>query len=141
MSKHYPGTPKAWAAERGLCGTGRGRPSKAAMDAIAAAIADGWTFGGGSVVVNKSAEPTGPVVEKPKDDSPKGEAEGVNVYADAFYRYDREQKFYYEHEGKRHECSGRTACMGCGYSLIGHTCNEMVGLTKHGQKVIKPLGE
>ena len=141
MSKHYPGTPKAWAAERGLCGTGRGRPSKAAMDAIAQARKDGWTFGSEGV---SREVPSAPVVSKdsaPKAEAPKDNAEGVNVYADGFYRYPRDQKFYYEHDGKRHECSGRTACMGCGYSLVGHTCNTMVGLTKHGQKVIKPLGE
>lgn len=139
MSKHYPGTPKAWAAERGLCGTGRGRPSKAAMDAIAKARAEGWTFGGESVVINKD-KPKGPVVAKDKPE-PKDNVEGINVYADGFYRYDRDQEFAYDHEGKTYTVSGRTACMGCGYSLVGHTCNSMVGLTRHGQKEIRPKGE
>jgi hypothetical protein len=108
------------------------------MDAIAKARADGWTFGGESVVINKD-KPKGPVVAKDKPE-PKDNGEGVNVYAAAFYRFGEGTEFQYEHEGKFYPASERTACMGCGYSLIGHTCDTMVGLTKHGQKVITVKG-
>lgn len=134
---------KDWAVQQGYCKAGRGRMPREAHAAIQKAIAGGMTFSdykgapaakGTRVAVPKES----PVVEK---ESPKDQAEGVNVYADAFMRYPMDQQFTYTHEGKTYTINGRGVCMPCGYSLVGHGCNSPVVLTKHGAQPVKPKGE
>lgn len=119
----------------GLAKEGRGKLSTAAHAAIAKAVAEGKQF--------SDLQDRPVVVKRAKPDRPKDANESVtdeNKYAGAFMRYELDQEFTYDHEGKTYPITGRTACMNCGYSLVGHTCYDMVGLTKHGQKTIKVKG-
>lgn len=129
---HYNGTRKDYAASLGLAKPGKGRMSREAHEAVDKAIADGMTFNDYRVAV------------RPSEDAPKvivGPNEEANVYADAFYRYERDQEFTYSADGKAYVISGKPACMNCGYSLVGHTCNDPVVLTYHGVQSVKPKGE
>lgn len=141
MSQHFNGTRKDYAHSLGLANKGKGRMSREAHAAIDAAIAKGMTFNDArpaSPVLSKSKAHNGP--DKPKDDGPKDEVQ--NPYAEAFYRYPRDQRFTYDDpKGKRVVIAGKAACMNCGYSLIGHTCNDPVVITYHGQQSVKPVGE
>lgn len=135
MSKHFNGTRKDYAVTLGLAKAGKGRMSREAHAAVDKAIAEGMTFT--DVRVSKDAAPKGPVVAK---DGPQDAVE--NPYGDAFMRYPMDQLFTYEDDkGKSHVVNARQACMGCGYSLVGHTCNSPVVLTKHGKRPVRPKGE
>ena len=137
---YFNGTEKDWAVSKGLAKAGKGRMSLDAKNAVAKAKAEGWTFRGKAPVgVVRDAKPTGPVVSKGEPEAPVEVTQ--NPYADAFRRYTDDQEFTYTHEGKTYLITGRTACMNCGYSLYGHTCNQMVGLTYHGAQTIVPKGE
>lgn len=134
---------KEYAASLGLANAGRGRMSREAHAAIAKAIEEGMTFDDYAV---KGRE-RGPVVEKTpkavKQDTPKDEAEGTNVYAQAFMRYPMDQMFKgTDSEGKTHKVGARNACMNCGYSLVGHTCNSPVVLIGSTESIaVIPIGE
>lgn len=133
---------KQWAFENGFAkNAGKGRMSREAHEAIRKAIGEGMVFDDYRIDKSSGVVSKGPVVVKQKtEDKPSSEGDGFNAYAGAFYRFGEGTEFQYEHEGKVYAASERTACMGCGYSLIGHTCDRMVGLTKHGQKVITVKG-
>ena len=139
-TKHFKGTEKDYAISLGLAKAGRGRMSLDAKAAVAKAKADGMVFqmkgpATATVSVSKTTKKADGTVTK---ETVETEA---NQYADAFMRYPLDQMFVYEHEGKKYKVSGRLACMPCGYSLVGHGCNDPVVLTYHGQKKVKPVGE
>jgi hypothetical protein len=120
----------------GLAKEGRGKLSKDAHAAIAKAVEGGMQF--------SDLQDRPVVVKRAKPDRPKDANEAVtneNQYAQAFMRYSMDQEFTYTHEGKTYTVGGRGACMGCGYSLIGHTCNSPVVLTYHGAQSVRPKGE
>jgi hypothetical protein len=139
-STRFNGTEKDYAISLGLAKAGRGRMSLDAKAAVAKAKAQGMTFKGkgaptATVSVSKSTK---------KDDgtsTKEVEVKEVSEYADGFYRYPRDQEFVYEHNGKRFKINGKGACMNCGYSLVGHTCNDPVVLTYHGAQKVSPVGE
>ena len=139
-TKHFKGTEKDYAVTLGLATAGRGRMSLEAKAAVAKAKAAGMVFKGkgaptATVSVSKTTKKDDGTVTK------ETEEKEVNQYADAFYRYPRDQMFSYEHEGKKFKINGKGACMNCGYSLIGHTCNDAVVLTYHGAQKVSPVGE
>jgi hypothetical protein len=134
---HFNGTAKDYAVKHGKATPGRGRPSREAMDFIAKAVAEGWTFNGKRPVVAVKGETHTDV--KVSKDRPVARDDSQN-YSPAFYRFPEGTEFVYEHEGKTYPCSERTACMNCGYSFVGHTCDTMVGLTKHGKKTVTVKG-
>lgn len=139
-TKHFPGTEKDYAISLGLAKVGRGRMSLDAKAAVAKAKAQGMTFKGkgpatATVSVSKTTKKDDGTVVK------ETEVKEVSEYADAFYRYPQDQMFTYEHNGKKFKISGKPACMNCGYSLIGHTCNDAVVLTYHGAQKVSPVGE
>lgn len=141
MGSYFNGTEKDYAVSKGLAKAGKGRMSLEAKAAVADAKANGMTFRGkATVAVIRGSAPTGPTVSKDDTAPVQVEAE-QNVYADAFYRYSRDQEFTYDVDGKAYVISGKGACMNCGYSLIGHTCNDPVVLTYHGAQSVKPKGE
>ena len=139
-TKHFNGTEKDYAISLGLAKAGRGRMSLDAKKAVSDARKNGMTFKGKGpatavVSVSKTTK---------KDDgtsTTETEVKEVNQYADAFMRYPLDQMFSYEHNGKKFKINGRGACMNCGYSLVGHTCNDPVVLTYHGAQKVSPVGE
>lgn len=129
---------KDYAVSLGLAKPGKGRMSKEAHAAIQKAIGEGMSFSDyqTKVTMTRQAE-NGAVVTStgPAD-------EVINPFGDAFMRYPMDQRFsYVDDNGKQHTTSGRPACMNCGYSLVGHTCNSPVVLTQHGQRTVRPIGE
>jgi hypothetical protein len=137
-TKHFNGTEKDYAISLGLAKAGRGRMSLDAKKAVQAAKKNGMTFR-----IKGAPTATVTVVSKPQKDSeaPVTEEKEVNQFADAFYRYDRDQMFAYKHEGKTYKINGKGACMNCGYSLVGHTCNDPVVLTYHGAQKVSPVAK
>lgn len=140
MAKYFSGTEKDYAISKGLAKAGKGRMSLAAHEAVKAAKADGMTFRG-KVTVESPKRSKVPL--QAADDTATVETVETeqNVYADAFIRFPADQEFTYSHEGKTYTIGNRNACMTCGYSLIGHTCNVPVVLTYHGRMPVKPKGE
>ena len=137
---YFNGTEKDYAVSLKLAKPGKGRMSLDAKAAVAKAKSEGMTFRGKATVgVVRDSKPTGPTVSKEEPESPVETVQ--NPYADAFRRYADDQEFTYTYEGKVYPITGRTACMNCGYSLYGHVCNTMVGLTYHGAQTIVPKGE
>lgn len=133
----FNGTEKDYAISLGLAKVGRGRMSLDAKKAVQKARGEGMTFKG-----KGAPTATVTVVSKGTSEAPETvEEKEVNQYADAFYRYDRDQTFFYTHEGKKYVINGKGACMNCGYSLIGHTCNDPVVLTYHGAQKVAPVGK
>lgn len=133
----YKGTRKDWAVEHGFAKPGKGRMSREAHAALEKVIAEGMTFTDYRVAVRASG------TSKGSEEAPKviGPNEEANVYADAFMRYELDQQFTYNVDGKAHVINGRGVCRECGYSLVGHTCNTPVVLTQHGWQAVKPKGE
>lgn len=124
---------KEYAVSKGLARPGKGRMSREAHEAIRKAIDEGMSFS--DYQVTKTDKSAGAEESTPLDVV-------FNPYAEAFYRYSQDQKFVYRDDnGKTHEISGKPACMGCGYSLVGHTCNSPVVLTYHGIRAVTPKGE
>lgn len=119
------GTKREYAISLGLAVPGRGRLSREAHAAIAKAESNGMTF--------DDAKPTVKVTtSKPKTVKvgPVVEDEVPNPYSNL--RYPDNTKFKgTDSEGKVHIMGGRNACMNCGYSLVGHICNEPVTLSPH----------
>lgn len=139
-TKHFNGTEKDYAISLGLAKAGRGRMSLDAKKAVQKARSEGMVFKG-----KGPATATVSLSKTTKNDDGTLTKETVeteaNQYADAFMRYPLDQMFVYEHEGKKYKVSGRLACMPCGYSLVGHGCNDPVVLTYHGTKKVTPVGE
>ena len=137
---HFNGTEKDYAITLGLAKNGRGRMSLDAKKAVSDAKKSGMTFKG-------KGAPTATVSLSKTTKTSEGttvtetEEKDVNPYADAFYRYPQDQEFVYEFNGKKFKIGGRGACMNCGYSLIGHTCNDAVVLTYHGAQKVSPVGK
>jgi hypothetical protein len=135
-TKPFNGTEKDYAISLGLAKAGRGRMSLEAKKAVQEAKKGGMVF-------RTKGAPTATVMvaKKPSKDTEKTVTEEVEVnqYADAFYRYDRDQMFSYTHNGKTYKINGKGACMNCGYSLVGHTCNDAVVLTYHGAQKVTPV--
>jgi hypothetical protein len=137
-TKTFNGTEKDYAISLGLAKAGRGRMSLDAKKAVQEAKKSGMTFrikGAPTATITVSKAP------QKGSEQPVTEEVEVNPYADAFYRYDRDQMFSYEHAGKTYKISGKGACMNCGYSLIGHTCNDPVVLTYHGAQKVQPVAK
>lgn len=136
--KTFNGTEKDYAISLGLAKAGRGRMSLDAKKAVQEAKKGGMTFrvkGAPTATVMVAKKPTKGAEE------PVTEEVEVNQYADGFYRYDRDQMFAYEHGGKTFKINGKGACMNCGYSLVGHTCNDPVVLTYHGAQKVAPVAK
>lgn len=135
-TKTFNGTEKDYAISLGLAKAGRGRMSLDAKKAVQDAKKSGMVF-------RVKGAPTATIVvaKKPSEGTsePTTEEVEVNPYADAFYRYERDQMFSYSHNGKTFKINGKGACMNCGYSLIGHTCNDPVVLTYHGAQKVTPV--
>lgn len=139
---HFNGTRKDYAVSLKLAKAGKGRMSREANAAVDKAISEGMTFNDKGSAIVKGEAPKGPVVAK--DDAPKADAKEFNQYAPEFYRFDRDQMFWYtDDKGKRREVNGKGVCRGCGFSLIGHTCADPTPtiLTAHGWQAVRPVGE
>lgn len=120
---------KQWAFENGYAKTnGKGRMSREAHEAIQKAIAGGMTFDDYGVkasgVIVKAKPAKTEKVKAKADKEPTGEAEGSNQYADAFIRFPNGEFGYEDDKGKTVIVNVRSACMNCGYSLRGHTCEQ-----------------
>lgn len=77
--------------------------------------------------------------------APEDRNDGINEYADAFYRYPQGTNFSgTDSDGKTHTVSGRNACT-CGYSLIGHLCDNATALVSTGSGLeriaVTPIGK
>lgn len=116
-----------YARSLGLAKAGPGRPSRAALDAIEEARKGGMVFDDDVVSTPTVKTPKavtvkrtpGPVVAHDRQDS---------VIGDVTLRYPLGTEFVgYDSTGKRHVVSGRNACT-CGYSLVGHTCDNPTAL-------------
>lgn len=119
--------------------TGRGRFSREAHAALTKARSEGMQFKekpviipGGKTIVKSTPKPvisTAPV-EKPEP----GEIQ--DGYGQAFLRYGRlDMEFEgFDEDGKRHVVSGRNACS-CGWSLVGHTCDDATALVGGGERI------
>jgi hypothetical protein len=130
-------TRREYLISKGLAKPTRGKLSREALAEIDRAIReDGMQF--------SDLQDRPVVVKRAKPDRPKDANESVtdeNKYAAAFMRYPLDQEFTYTHEGKTYTVSARLACMPCGYSLVGHMCNDPVVLTYHGAQSVRPKGE
>lgn len=120
--------------------TGRGRFSREAVAAVVKARADGMTFKEKIVPAVKSK----PRVETPKTikvSTSVLEHESVpgaiqDGFGQAFLRYGRIDMSFegVDSDGKRHVVSGRNACS-CGYSLVGHICENATALVNGGDRI------
>lgn len=132
-------TKREYAISKGLAQPGRGRLSREAHEAISKAEAEGTVFDDTPVFKAPPRTVDSPKTERPVDSGPKDDVE--NPFGDAFMRYSFDQMFEYNDDnGKTHKVSCRPACMNCGYSLVGHTCNDPVVLTYHGIRSVQPEG-
>lgn len=108
----------------GLAKAGRGKFSNEAKNALAKAIAEGMEFSDSAPAVTKAKEePTTPPIAR---------AEDAVVVLDTERPYYGMRWYGKNEKGKRIEVSNRSACMNCGYSLLGHVCNSA--------RVILPTG-
>ena len=112
---------REYAISLGLANPGRGRMSKDAHDAIAKAEAEGMSF---------------------DENSPQN---ANTVVAETFERYRPHTMFSGRDSlGGMHTVDSRQACCNCGYSLVGHICNNptvLVVIKGHGMETIsvKPV--
>lgn len=121
--------------------TGRGRFSREAHAALDKARAGGMTFKEKTPVVVKSIKPA-PAPKAIVKSVPKAEIEKPKVgevhegYGDAFLRYGRLDMTFtgVDSEGKTHVVSGRNACS-CGWSLVGHVCENPTALVGGGERI------
>lgn len=129
---------KDYAVSLGLAKPGRGRMSLAAREAVEAAIAKGYVFEGYVSRARPDKPQKSVSVSVPKPAEPKDTAEGINMYADGWYRYDSDQEFAYDDDaGKSHIINGKAVCMTCKFSLVGHKCQSPVVLTRHGVRHVR----
>lgn len=137
---------KEWAVSQGLAKAGKGRMSREAHDAVQKAIAGGMVFDDyiiGDFKARGKAK-AAPIVKhapivKVKTPKRAAEMDEAPELRDAFMRYRMDQQFCYDLDGKTHQITGRSVCMNCGYSLVGHTCNDPLVLTPHGQQKVRAV--
>jgi len=115
---------REYAASLGLAIAGaRGRLSREALDAIEKARAEGMTFD------DDGAAPKSSSPRKPRESTPKPSKSEPEASFHFETRYPIDGKWAgTDSKGKKHTLSARNACMSCGYSLCGHTCNDPVAL-------------
>lgn len=122
--------------------TGRGRFSREAHEALTKARAGGMEFKSTTPVVStapkvvKAAKPVKAIVKSvPKDEKPEpGEVQ--DGFGSAFLRYGRLDMTFegVDSTGRTHVVSGRNACS-CGYSLVGHICDNATALVGGGERI------
>lgn len=123
--------------------TGRGRFSREGIAAIQKAVDSGMEFkstapvpsGKPKVVKSKSK----PIVVKGEDDevTTTGPVDSTQSgLGEAFLRYGRYDMTFegFDADGKRHVVSGRNACS-CGWSLVGHTCDNPTALINSTERI------
>lgn len=122
--------------------TGRGRFSREGIAAIQKAVDSGMEFkstapvtsGKPKVVKSKSK----PIVVKGEDEvTTTGPVDSTQSgFGEAFLRYGRYDMSFegFDASGKRHVVSGRNACT-CGYSLVGHKCDNPTALIGGGTRI------
>ena len=125
---------KEYAVSLGLATAGKGRMSREALAAIDKARAEGRTFDDDTPDAPKAPKPvkapSRPVVRnftEPTRSYRTGAVEtSESVMGDVFTRYEMTQLFKgTDSNGKEHKgINVAQACYTCGYSLLGHTCNE-----------------
>lgn len=116
---------KEYAVSLGLATPGKGRMSREALAAIEDARKGGMTFDDDAPVTTKKPREVSvkatkaPVAHDRDNDGPM---------ADTSLRYPLDQKFKgVDSLGKTHIVGGANAC-DCGYSLVGHICNNPTAL-------------
>lgn len=123
-------TPREYLYSLGLtkAPTGRGRFSREANAALDKARAEGMTF--------KEITPSAPKRTVTVSDKPKSSTPVVEGLGEAYLRYGRMDMSFegLDANGKRHVVSGRCACS-CGYSLVGHTCDNPTALIGGGERI------
>lgn len=118
----------------GLAKAGRGKFSNEAKAALAKAIAEGMEFS------DNAPAPVSPKVSD-GEAKPRVAPENAEVILQTEMRYYGVRWYGKNDAGKRIEVSERAACMNCGYSLIGHICNNARALTAKGlQLAVTPSG-
>lgn len=125
-------TKREYLISKGLAQPGRGRFSREGNAAIEKAISEGVKFKDATPApVKRVAKSTGPVA---KSDGPTDSTE--SGYGMAFLRYGKMDMQFegVDSNGKRHVVSGRNACS-CGYSLVGHTCDDATALVAGGERI------
>lgn len=119
--------------------TGRGRFSREAHAALDKARADGMQFKDKTPVsppktIVKSTPK--PVVEKSTTVDKPEPGTIQDGFGQAFLRYGRMDMSFegYDDDGKRYVVNGRNACA-CGYSLVGHICDNASALVGGGDRI------
>lgn len=113
--------------------TGRGRFSGAAHEALAKARAEGVQF-------KEKVAPQTKTIVKSKAKAVVSSTSVENL-GDAYLRYGKYDMSFegFDDNGKRHVVSGRNACS-CGYSLVGHTCDNPTALVAGGTRIgVRPI--
>ena len=110
--------------------TGRGRFSREAHTALAKARAEGMAFKEKPVIAPKrivKSSPKSEIVKSTPTESGFGEV---------FLRYGKMDMTFtgVDSNGRTHVVSGRNACS-CGYSLVGHTCDNPTALVGGGERI------
>lgn len=119
--------------------TGRGRFSREAVAALAKARSEGMQFKEKIVPVVKS-KPRSETSKPVKVSTPVEEKADPGTiqdgYGQAFLRYGRMDMTFTgtDSDGKIHNVSGRNACS-CGYSLVGHICDNATALVNGGVRI------
>ena len=119
---------KEYAVSLGLATAGRGRMSREALEAIEKARAEGMTFDDDAPAPVKREKTVKVSEKRPVRAAVTHTRETDGVMADTSLRYPLDQQFKgTDSNGKTHIVSGKNACT-CGYSLVGHICNEPTAL-------------
>jgi len=120
-------TKREYAASLGLAIAGaRGRMSREANAAIDKARSEGTVFSDDGPVVVKAPKASKPASVSVKVTRGPVVETSQSVMGDVFTRYEMTQMFKgFDSQGKEHKnINVAQACYTCGYSLLGHTCNE-----------------
>lgn len=107
-----------------------------AFPILEAAVADGIRFSDFPKEKSTTTK-SKPQVESLATKSPKKPVDN-DVIADIVYRFTEEEHVAYEFKnGKKHFRSLRSACNGCGYSLVVCYCSEPVIVAEDGSKSVR----
>lgn len=111
--------------------TGRGRFSREAHAALSKARAEGMEFKSNAPV----AGPKRIVKSSPKAEIVKS-TPTESGFGEVFLRYGKMDMTFtgVDSKGRTHVVSGRNACS-CGYSLVGHTCDNPTALVGGGERI------
>ena len=111
--------------------TGRGRFSREAHAALAKARANGMEFKSNAPV----AGPKRIVKSSPKSEIVKSTSTETG-FMDGFLRYGKMDMTFtgVDSKGRTHVVSGRNACS-CGFSLVGHICDNPTSLVGGGERI------